>query len=154
MVVFGDGHWPWLQGDFQSEWVFAYTLELERTSRFSLLHQLGKELWSVPNMGSVHPNQPTPNNGNKSWSPYSFPALSVAMRLVYSKLPFSATWVAQSVKLLTFDFGSGHDLMVCDFEPHIGLWTGSTEPARESLSPSPSAPPLLTKNLSLSKINK
>ena len=27
------------------------------------------------------------------------------------------TWVAQSVKHLTLDFGSGHDLVVCGFEP-------------------------------------
>ena len=32
-------------------------------------------------------------------------------------------WVAQLVKDLTLDSGSGHDLMVHDFEPHIGLYT-------------------------------
>ena len=30
-------------------------------------------------------------------------------------------WVAQSVKPLTLAFGSGHDLMVCEFEPCIRL---------------------------------
>ena len=30
-------------------------------------------------------------------------------------------WVAQSVKCLTPDFRSGHDLMVCVIEPHIRL---------------------------------
>ena len=29
--------------------------------------------------------------------------------------------VAQLVKCLTFDFSLGHDLMVHQFEPHIGL---------------------------------
>ena len=29
--------------------------------------------------------------------------------------------MAQSVKGLTLDFGSGHDLTVGEFEPHIGL---------------------------------
>ena len=31
------------------------------------------------------------------------------------------TWVAQLVKPLTVDFGSGHNLLVHEFEPHIGL---------------------------------
>ena len=26
------------------------------------------------------------------------------------------------------DFGSGHDLAVCEFEPLIGLWADSSEP--------------------------
>ena len=37
--------------------------------------------------------------------------------------------VAQSVKCLTLDFGSGHDLTVCEFEPCIGLCVDSLEPA-------------------------
>ena len=53
-------------------------------------------------------------------------------------------WVALSAKHLTLDFGSGHDLMVCEFEPHIGLCADSEEPARDSLSPSLSALPLLS----------
>ena len=60
-------------------------------------------------------------------------------------------WVAQLVTHPTFDFGSGHDLTVCGFEPHIGLCSDSTEPARDPLSPSLSAPPLLVLSL---KINK
>ena len=43
-------------------------------------------------------------------------------------------WVAQSVKHLTFDFGSGHDLMVPGIKPHAGLCTKSVEPAWDSLS--------------------
>ena len=31
------------------------------------------------------------------------------------------TWVAQSAEHPTLDFGSGHDLTVCEFEPHIRL---------------------------------
>ena len=50
------------------------------------------------------------------------------------------------------DFGSGHDLAVCEFEPHVGLSAIRTEPALDPLSASLSAPPLLA--LSLSKINK
>ena len=38
-------------------------------------------------------------------------------------------WVAQSVKRPTLGFSSGHDLTVCEFEPHIGLCDDSTEPA-------------------------
>ena len=52
-------------------------------------------------------------------------------------------WVAQSVKRPTLDFGSGHDLVVHEFEPHVGLWADSVEPAWDALSPSLSAPPLL-----------
>ena len=65
-------------------------------------------------------------------------------------------WVAQWVKHPVPDFGSDHDLTVCGFEPCIGLLTVSTEPAWDSLSPLPSAPPsfLHTCALSLSlKIN-
>ena len=50
-------------------------------------------------------------------------------------------WMAQLGKHLILDFGSGHDLMVRKFEPHVGLCTNSVEPAWNSLSPSFSAPP-------------
>ena len=60
-----------------------------------------------------------------------------------------ATWVAQSVKQQT-DFGSGHDLAVCGFEPYIGLHTDSVEPAWDSFSPPLSAPLPLILSLSLS----
>ena len=39
------------------------------------------------------------------------------------------TYVAQSVKHPTLDFDSGHDLMVREIEPHMGLHADSTEPA-------------------------
>ena len=39
------------------------------------------------------------------------------------------TWLAQLVKQLTFDFGSGHDLTVREFETHFGLCAVSKEPA-------------------------
>ena len=48
------------------------------------------------------------------------------------------------------DFGSGHDLMVHEFEPFIGLCADSVEPAWDSVSRSLSAPPLLMLSLSLS----
>ena len=38
-------------------------------------------------------------------------------------------WVAQLVKLLTLDFGSGQDLTVRGFEPRIWLCSDSAEPA-------------------------
>ena len=61
--------------------------------------------------------------------------------------------MAQLVKRPTVDFGSGHDLTVCEFKPHIGLCADSMKPAWDSLSPSLSALPLLILYLSL-KINK
>ena len=50
------------------------------------------------------------------------------------------TRVVQSVKRRTLDFGSGHDLMVCELEPHVGLCADSVEAAWESLSPPLSLP--------------
>ena len=67
------------------------------------------------------------------------------------------TWVAPSVKHPTLGFGSGHDLMVHEFDPHVGLHADTMEPAWNSLSLSLSlllsAPPLLSHSLSL-KINE
>ena len=60
--------------------------------------------------------------------------------------------MAQSVKRLTLGFGSGHDLAVCEFEPHTGLRTDSVETAWDSLCLS--APPPLALSVSLSKIKK
>ena len=53
------------------------------------------------------------------------------------------TWVAQLVKRLTLGFGSGHNLTVREFEPHIGLHTDGVEPAQAFVSPFPHAPLLL-----------
>ena len=47
---------------------------------------------------------------------------------------FGGVWVAQSVKRLALDFGLDHDLMVWEFEPHIGLHADSVEPARDPVS--------------------
>ena len=47
---------------------------------------------------------------------------------------FWGTWVARSVKRQTLGFSSGHDLMVHEFESHIGLCTDSLEPAWDSVS--------------------
>ena len=57
--------------------------------------------------------------------------------------------MAQLVKVLTLDFSSGHDHMICEIELRVGLCTDNMEPAWNYLSPSLSAPYLLT--LSLSK---
>ena len=47
----------------------------------------------------------------------------------------TGAWVAQSVKCLTLDFCSGHDLTVHEFEPCIRLYADREEPAWDSLSP-------------------
>ena len=63
--------------------------------------------------------------------------------------------MAQSVKHLTLDFGSGQDLEVHGFEPHVRLCAESMKPGWDSLSLSLSAPPLLVHACALSlKINK
>ena len=63
--------------------------------------------------------------------------------------------LGSSVKHLTLDFSSDHDLTVCEIESHISLCTNSVEPASDSLSPNLSAPPplvhMLARSLSLSK---
>ena len=56
---------------------------------------------------------------------------------------FGGTWVAQLVKRPTQDFGSGHDLIVHEFEPHIRLCADSMEPAWNSFSPPSLHPPLV-----------
>ena len=55
------------------------------------------------------------------------------------------------------DFGSGHDLMVGEFEPHVRLYADSSEPGahfRFCLLLSLPTPPLLVLCLCLSKIKK
>ena len=72
--------------------------------------------------------------------------------------------MAQSVRHLTLDFSSGHDLTVREIEPLVGLHADSTEPAWDSPSPSLLSLPLpshlphmlaraLSLSLSLSQIN-
>ena len=60
------------------------------------------------------------------------------------------TGVVQSVKWLTLDFGSGHDLTVHEVEPGIGLWALTVQSLLGILSLSPSAPTHLH-GLALSK---
>ena len=45
----------------------------------------------------------------------------MAMRLL------QGAWVAQSFKRLTLDLSSGHELMICEIEPHTGLCADSAE---------------------------
>ena len=59
--------------------------------------------------------------------------------------------MAQSVKRLTPDFGSGQNLRVHEIEPDVGFCADIVEPASDSLSPSLSAPPQLAISLSLLK---
>ena len=57
--------------------------------------------------------------------------------------------MVQSVKRLTVDLGSGHDLMIHEFKPHIGHCVNSMELAWDS--PSLSVPPLLALYLPLKR---
>ena len=61
--------------------------------------------------------------------------------------------MAQLVKCLTLDLGSGHDLTVCKLEPHNGLCADSTEPAWDSISPSFHLSPTYAHTLSLNEKN-
>ena len=63
------------------------------------------------------------------------------------------SWVAQSIKHLTFGFRSGRDLTVRGFESCVGLLADSAESAWDSLSLSLSlsAPPPLSLSVSQTK---
>ena len=67
----------------------------------------------------------------------------------FSKIDIRGPWVTQSIKCLTLGFGSGHDLIVCGFEPHTGLHAGNAELAWDFSLLLPHAC-----TLSLSKISK
>ena len=69
-------------------------------------------------------------------------------------MKYRSTWVIQSVKCPTLDFGSGHALTVCEIEPRVRLHADSVEPAWDSLSPPFFVPLLLARLLSLSNFKK
>ena len=69
-------------------------------------------------------------------------------------------WVVHLFKHLTPDLGLGHDLMVHEIEPHVGLRADSVEPTWDPLPLSALSPTLFTchvhlpcLSLSLSLIN-
>ena len=72
---------------------------------------------------------------------------------VYHFVTIENTCGAQLVKHPTLDFGSGHDLVLGEFEPGVGLWADSAKPAWDSLylPLSLSAPPLLALSLTQNK---
>ena len=59
--------------------------------------------------------------------------------------------MAQSVEHLNLNFGSGHDLMVLEIEPHVRVCTDNAEPAWDSLCLPLSAPPPFVLSLFLSQ---
>lgn len=67
---------------------------------------------------------------------------SIKQFMLLDVLSSRGTWVGQSVKHPTLDFGSGHvsRSLVREIEPCVRLWSGSADPAWDSLSPSLSAP--------------
>lgn len=67
------------------------------------------------------------------------------------KVIIQGTWVAQLVKRLKGDFGSGHDLMGNEIEPHVRLYAQWGVGLKFSSFPPPSTCVL---SLSLSQINK
>ena len=62
--------------------------------------------------------------------------------------------VAQWIKYLSLDFGSGHDLAVCEFEPHIGLCADDAEPTWDSVSLSFCPSPTCTHSFKNKNIKK
>ena len=77
---------------------------------------------------------------------YTGPSSGLAIQVtIILSAPWD-TWVAHLVKCPTTDFGSGRDLTVCEFQPHIRLCANSLEPAWDCLSPSFLPLPLLKIN--------
>ena len=66
-------------------------------------------------------------------------------------MDLGSIWVAQSVKQLILDFGSGLDLMVHDFEPHISGSALTVKSLLGVLSFSSSPAHMCMHSLSLSK---
>ena len=66
----------------------------------------------------------------------------------FKKYPDWGAWAAPWVKPPALDFGSGHDVVVCEFKPRVEFCADSEEPARDSLSLS--APLAFSLSLSLS----
>ena len=64
--------------------------------------------------------------------------------------PQRGSWVAQPVKRLPLDFGSGRNLKIREFEPHVGLCADGAEPAWDSFSLPFSPPHLGSSSRSLS----
>ena len=58
----------------------------------------------------------------------------VGRQNTYSENAYGDMWVAQSLKHLALGFGSGRDLTVPEFKPHIRLCTHSVEPPWNFLS--------------------
>ena len=56
--------------------------------------------------------------------------------------------MAQLVKRLTLDLGSGHDLTVREFKPHVRLLTDGVESAWDSVFPILCPSPALSHSLS------
>ena len=77
-----------------------------------------------------------------------FFATNIYLYIIEMQL-YKGAWVAQSVKCLTLNFGSGHDLTGHEFKPCVGLCADSEKPAWDSLSLS--APPQLVHALCLSQ---
>ena len=53
--------------------------------------------------------------------------------LIPFKREVRGIWVAQSVKLLTLGFSSGHDLMIGGVKPHFRLCADKAKPCGDSL---------------------
>ena len=93
-------------------------------------------------LNAHHPLSPLP-------LPSTLSLFSVLKSVLLGCLGGSVSWAS--------DFGSGHDLTVCEFKPHVGFCADSSEPGAcfgfsVSLSLCPS--PAHSLSLSVSKINK
>ena len=55
--------------------------------------------------------------------------LVIPFAITGGTLGYSKIKNGQLVKSPSLDFGSGHNLMVCEFEPHTGFCTDGVEPA-------------------------
>ena len=68
--------------------------------------------------------------------PLSRTQVEPTLTVCFERRPLRGAWVAQLFEHPTLDFGSGHGLRVCEFEPRIRFCIDSVEPAWNPLSPS------------------
>ena len=134
--------------------ILLFLLELAATIRTSLCCQLDYEMPMVQFPPFLNTNMKPPRSQLPGWQlrpprPPDSTNLSADNRHKPAQLPSpkqlnginGGTWMVHSFEHLTLDFGPGHDLRVVGSSPDW-LHAFSAEPAADSLSPSPVAPPL------------
>ena len=113
--------------------MFIYSWERQRASRGGAEREgdigskAGSRFWTVSHRAQRGSQSYKSWDCDLSWSQtlnqLSHPgALTFYLFMLMFKNAIRSTWVAQLVKHLT-DFGWGHNLMVCEMEPHVAIFS-------------------------------